>query len=150
MGDWFYIWNIINNISNWEKIWIARFSESFLSKIFLIIIKLTKFTLKSLNNSILEIMISKLFLQGNSDLHKLLQIDSANIRVLYSNIPCWKTFFEFCSPEAPAGCETNLDKSINSFKRQPHKMLKQTQTIRRLNYLSVFDHFVGLALKVLN
>ena len=84
-------------------------------------------------------MISKLFLQGNSDLHKLLQIDSANIRVLYSNIPCWKTFFEFCSPEAPAGCEINLDKSINSFKRQPHKMLKQTQTIRRLIADELFE-----------
>ena len=38
----------------------------------------------------------------------------------------------------------------NSFKRQPHKMVKRTQTFRRLlptNCLSVFDHFVGLALK---
>ena len=36
------------------------------------------------------------------------------------------------------------------FKSQPHKMVKYTQTIRRLlptNCLSVFDHFVGLALK---
>ena len=36
------------------------------------------------------------------------------------------------------------------FKRQPHKMVKHTQTIRRLlptNYLSMFGHFVGLALK---
>ena len=35
-------------------------------------------------------------------------------------------------------------------KSQPHKMVKHTQTIRRLmptNCLSVFDHFVGLALK---
>ena len=37
-------------------------------------------------------------------------------------------------------------------KRQPHKMLKHTQTIRRQQRvwpacLSVFDHFVGLALK---
>ena len=41
--------------------------------------------------------------------------------------------------------------SINPFKRQPHKMFKHTQTIRRLlptNCLSVFDHFVGLALEV--
>ena len=40
-----------------------------------------------------------------------------------------------------------------SFKRQPHKMLKCTQTIRRLlltNCLSVFDHFVRLAHKRLN
>ena len=39
-----------------------------------------------------------------------------------------------------------------SFKRQTHKMVKHNQTIRRLlptNYLSVFDHFVGLALKEL-
>ena len=38
------------------------------------------------------------------------------------------------------------------FKCQPHKMVKHTQTIRCLlpaNCLSVFDHFVGLALKVL-
>ena len=36
------------------------------------------------------------------------------------------------------------------FKRQSHKMIKHTQTIRRLlpmNYWSVFDHFVGLVLK---
>ena len=34
--------------------------------------------------------------------------------------------------------------------RQPHKMVKHTQTIRRqepTNCLSVFDHFVGLPLK---
>ena len=39
------------------------------------------------------------------------------------------------------------------FKRQPHKIVKHTQTIRRLlptNCLSVFDHFLGLALKGLN
>ena len=39
------------------------------------------------------------------------------------------------------------------FKRQPHIMVKHTQTIRRqlpTNCLSVFDHFVGLALKVLS
>ena len=38
------------------------------------------------------------------------------------------------------------------FKRQSHKMVKHTQTIRRLlptNCLIVFDDFVGLALKVL-
>ena len=36
------------------------------------------------------------------------------------------------------------------FKRQAHKVVKHTQTIRRLlptSCLSVFDHFVGLALK---
>ena len=36
------------------------------------------------------------------------------------------------------------------FTRQPHKMVKHTQTIRRqqrTNCLSVFDHFVGLARK---
>ena len=40
--------------------------------------------------------------------------------------------------------------SIQPFKRQPHKIVKHTQTIHRLsptNCLSVFDHFVGLALK---
>ena len=38
------------------------------------------------------------------------------------------------------------------FKRQPHKMVKHTPTIRRLsptNYLSAFYHFEGLALKEL-
>ena len=37
--------------------------------------------------------------------------------------------------------------------RQPHKMVKHTQTIRRqqpANCLSVFVHFVGLALKGLS
>ena len=33
------------------------------------------------------------------------------------------------------------------FKRQSHQMAKHTQAIRWLNCLSVFDHFVGLALK---
>ena len=39
---------------------------------------------------------------------------------------------------------------IKTFKSQSHKMVKHTQTIRRLlptNCLSVFDHFVGLTLK---
>ena len=39
---------------------------------------------------------------------------------------------------------------IYPFKRQPHKMVKHTQAIcqqRLTNCLSVFDHFVGLALK---
>ena len=39
------------------------------------------------------------------------------------------------------------------FNRQSHKMVKHTQTIRwqqRTNYLRVFDHFVGSALKGLN
>ena len=39
------------------------------------------------------------------------------------------------------------------FKRQPHKIVKHTQIIRRqepTNCLSVFDHSVGLALKGLN
>ena len=42
---------------------------------------------------------------------------------------------------------------FETFQRQPHKMVKHTQTIRRLfpmKCLSVFDHFVGLALKGLN
>ena len=37
------------------------------------------------------------------------------------------------------------------FKCQPHKVVIRTQTIRRqqsLNCLSVFDHFVGLTLRV--
>ena len=44
-------------------------------------------------------------------------------------------------------------KMFQTFKRQPHKMVKQIQTIRRqkpTNCLSLFDRFVGLALKGLN
>ena len=40
--------------------------------------------------------------------------------------------------------------ALVTVKNQPHKMVKYTQTTRRLlptNLLSVFDHFVGLALK---
>ena len=40
--------------------------------------------------------------------------------------------------------------SESKMKRQQHKIVKHTHTIRRLlpkNYLSVFDHFWGLALK---
>ena len=42
---------------------------------------------------------------------------------------------------------------ISILKRQLHKMVKHTQTIRQFlpkNCLSVFDHYVGLALKGLN
>ena len=48
---------------------------------------------------------------------------------------------------AKLGCKKYY---LSAFKRQPHKIVKQTQPIRRLlptNCLSVFDHFVGLALK---
>ena len=43
-----------------------------------------------------------------------------------------------------------FEKIVNPLSAQPHKMIKHTQTIRRLlptNCLSVFDHFAGLALK---
>ena len=42
-----------------------------------------------------------------------------------------------------------LSKLRVSFKRQPHKMVKHIQIIRRQKpaCLSVLDHFVGLALK---
>ena len=43
-----------------------------------------------------------------------------------------------------------LNPPSSPFKRQIYKMVKHTQTIRRLlstNCLSVFDHFVGLVLK---
>ena len=44
------------------------------------------------------------------------------------------------------------DLAPNPFKRQLHKMVKHTQTICGLlpmptNYLSLFDHFVGLVIK---
>ena len=45
-----------------------------------------------------------------------------------------------------------FDKLNELFTRQPHKMVKHSQTIRRqqtTNCLCVFDHFVGLALKEL-
>ena len=38
-----------------------------------------------------------------------------------------------------------MSKVVLPFKRQPHKRVRHTQTIRRLlptNFLSVFDHFV--------
>ena len=41
-------------------------------------------------------------------------------------------------------------KQLTVVMRQPHKMVKHTQTIGRLsqtNCFSVFDYFVGLALK---
>ena len=47
----------------------------------------------------------------------------------------------------------NPDNTTSPFKRQPHKMVKHTQTIRQMlptSFLSLFDHFVGLALKWLN
>ena len=49
--------------------------------------------------------------------------------------------------------QTSKNVADTTFKRQPHKMVKHTQTIRRLlptNYLSMFDHFVGLVLKGLS
>ena len=45
-----------------------------------------------------------------------------------------------------------LLRNILTLEAPTHKMVKHTQTIHRLlptNYLSVFDHFVGLALKEL-
>ena len=48
-------------------------------------------------------------------------------------------------------CSQVLLKNLSwSFKRQPYKMVKHTQTIRwqqPKNCLNVFEHFVGLALK---
>ena len=44
----------------------------------------------------------------------------------------------------------NIDFNKNLNPRQPNKMVKHTQTLRRLlptNYLSVFDHFVELPRK---
>ena len=45
---------------------------------------------------------------------------------------------------------TITEKILLPFKRQRHKMVKYTQTIRRqqrTSCLSVFDHFVGLVFK---
>ena len=44
----------------------------------------------------------------------------------------------------------NVTQYSKAFKRQPHKIVKHTQTILRqqpTNFLSVFDHFVWLVLK---
>ena len=50
-------------------------------------------------------------------------------------------------------CQRSMVELIcENTQRQPHKMVKHTQKVRRLlpaNCLSVFDHFVGLELKVL-
>ena len=48
---------------------------------------------------------------------------------------------------------TNKVPGFSKFQCQPHKMVKHTQTIRRLlptNRLSEFDEFVGLVLKGLS
>ena len=47
----------------------------------------------------------------------------------------------------------NIERKPTQLKRQFHKMVKRTQTIRRqfsTNCLSVFDHFVELVLKRLS
>ena len=63
------------------------------------------------------------------------------------------------SDALPGNSHNNIKKTLigtahtKCFKRQPHKMVKHTQKIRRLlptNCLSAFDHFVLLALKGLN
>ena len=48
---------------------------------------------------------------------------------------------------------TNISSMDLSFKYQPHKIVKHTQTIcqqQPMNCLSVFDHLVGLAFKQFN
>ena len=62
----------------------------------------------------------------------------------------WRTVI---SKKQAAKIRTKDKNKYKLFKRQPYKMIKYTQTIRRLyptNCLSVFDHFVVLALKGLN
>ena len=63
-------------------------------------------------------------------------------------------FWDFDSEQWGDCCssalEKNLGESYQPFKRQPHKMVKHTQAICRqqpTNFMSVFDHFAGLALK---
>ena len=53
-----------------------------------------------------------------------------------------------------SGCHNIPSQSKNErsypFKRQPHKMVKHTQTVcqqKLMNCLIVFDHIVGLAIK---
>ena len=62
----------------------------------------------------------------------------------------WRTVI---SKKQVAKIRTKDKNNYKLFKRQPYKMIKYTQTIRRLlptNCLSVLDHFVVLALKGLN
>ena len=61
---------------------------------------------------------------------------------------------KWCSADKPfySTIKIKTGKMLLTLKRHPHKMVKHTQTIRRLlptNCLSVFDHFVELALKEL-
>ena len=89
---------------------------------------------------------AKLFvviLSGNSD------IDGSRISLLvYPSRSSQKLHDIHVTPKMVEKVIAELDSSL-PFKRQPHKMIKHTQTIRRqqpTNCLSVFDHFVGLSL----
>ena len=64
----------------------------------------------------------------------------------------WKTHFSYYIVMVQKCNERHIGafKHFNSFKRQPHRMLKHTQTIcwqKPTNCLSVFDHFVRLDTK---
>ena len=53
-------------------------------------------------------------------------------------------------PSIKGYIKENLSLTLSPFKRQPHTMVKHTQTIRwqqPTHCLSVFDHFLWLALK---
>ena len=60
------------------------------------------------------------------------------------------TFFQFPYLILPWRSFWNMNANCEPFKCQLHKIVKHTQTIRHqnpTNYLSVFDHFVGLVFK---
>ena len=60
-----------------------------------------------------------------------------------------KFIFATCDGSTTSNVRQVLKIRRSFYKRQPHKMVKNTQPIRRLlptNCLSVSDHFVGLAL----
>ena len=68
----------------------------------------------------------------------------------------YQTFFKICKIDSDillAQLQSSIEIEIyEPFKHQTHRMVKHTQTICRkqpTNCLSVFDHFVGFALKVL-
>ena len=78
---------------------------------------------------------------------KLIHSETAGLQLCRQNITFWRfspSFFLLSN----AGWLWSI--KVNSLKRQPDKVVIHNQTTRRLlatNCLSVFDHFVGLALK---
>ena len=79
------------------------------------------------------------------------------LRIIVSNFPTHplqrsKYLVGLRGTDEDSASKKNVTCVFYHFKRQPHKMVKHTQTIHwqeARSCLSVFDHFVGLALKAL-